>query len=100
MEEGLFFLDNRKPAVKRRMIHELGHFTDCINGFPRECDEFFEIFELEKSNFVDCMSTGDGHEISNTEEYFASVFCNIILNRQNCQEQVPRSYEFVSRYMH
>ena len=101
------FLDNRKSAVKRAMMHELGHFIDSVNQltsgngiFPREIDEFYEIFELEKYNFHDCFASGDGHEISNVVEYFASVFSNIILNRQNCQEQVPRSFEFVSRYMH
>ena len=94
------FLDNRKSAVRRSMIHELGHFVDCINDYPSTSVEFQLIFESEKNDFIDCTSIGDGHEISSSTEYFASVMCNIILNNQNCQWQIPRTYAFVVGYMH
>ena len=94
------FLDNRKYAVKRSMIHELGHFIDLVSGWPSGSYEFQLIFQAEKDKFIDCTSIGDGHEIASSAEYFASVCCNIILNNQDCQWQIPRTYAFVVGYMH
>ncbi len=93
------YLDNRSKVVNRATLHEIGHAVDAIAGWPSLSGEFAQIFEAEKYSFVDCTAVGDGHETSNVQEYFASVFQNAIINSGNCQRQAPRSYEFVMRYM-
>lgn len=64
-----------------------------------ETTEFNEIYQQEHNNFHDYSSVGDKHEILNLNEYFASVFANILFNTQQTQREVPRSYEYVSRYI-
>ena len=68
------YLDNRKSVIERALIHELGHFVDCINGWPSQSSEFQKIYKSEKSKFTDPRDVGDGHAKSNGYEYFAEVF--------------------------
>lgn len=97
--EHTIYLDNRKVCPSRALIHEIGHYIDYTNNWPSMTKEFADIFESEKRSFIDCTSVGDGHETSSVEEYFASVWQNALVNRERCRQQVPKSYEFVCRYM-
>ena len=92
-------LDNRSKVVKRATLHEIGHAVDQIHGWPSLSGEFAQIFEAEKYSFVDCTAVGDGHETSNIQEYFASVFQNAIINAGNTSKNAPQSYNFVMKYM-
>ena len=58
-------------------------------------DEFVEIFEEEKEFFTDCCSIGDGHEISDKYEYFASVYQNMILDYSDTKSEVPKTVEYI-----
>lgn len=94
------WIDNRDKAVKSAVIHEMGHALDFMCAFPSQTEEFTAIYNEECGNFCDCDATGDKHEISDTREYFASVFSNIIKNGAQTQATVPRSYEYVNRYIY
>lgn len=93
------YLDNRETIMDRTIIHELGHFVDYENGFVSYSDEFEAIFAEEKYAYRDPIGVGDGHHISNSTEYFASVFRDIIVLGKDSLGNIPKSYEFVSRYI-
>lgn len=93
------YLDNRTSVMARAMIHELGHFVDCINGWVSCTDEFQEIFEAEKHKYKDPTDVGDKHHTSNSTEYFAEVFSNIIMLGKSSLGDVPETYNFVSGYI-
>ena len=93
------YLDNRHNAIKRVVLHELGHFIDMIEGFPSQSGEFTDAFNEEKHKFKDADGVGDGHHTSNTREYFAEVFSEIIQRGKNGIGDIPKTYEFVSKYI-
>ena len=93
------FLAHSKASIRRAMTHEMGHAVDNISGMPSYSAEFSDIYLAEKDCFHDYSSCGDGSETVSSLEYFASVFDNIVNNPEQTQREVPRSYEFVSRYM-
>ena len=97
-EKTIYIRDNER-AIHRSAIHELGHALDYEFNWASETDEFNEIFEREKYNFNDCVSIGDGHEISNVNEYWASVYQNMILNYDATYEAVPETVEYIERYL-
>ena len=97
-EKTIYIKDNER-AIHRSVIHELGHALDYEFNWASETDEFNEIFEREKYNFNDCVSIGDGHEISNVNEYWASVYQNMILNYDATYEAVPETVEYIERYL-
>ncbi len=101
-DEKIIYIDKRKKDVNHALIHEIGHAIDIINDWPSLSDEFSEIFKTEKDDFNKCdtESIGDGHHTSSAVEYFASVFHQIFVNEEKCKEFVPRSYEFVSKYIY
>ncbi len=96
------YIDNRENAVTRSIIHEIGHAVDFTIGFPNwsgsYSEEFQGIYEAEAENFTDCTGHSE-YARTNTQEYFASVFQNIILDPSGTQASVPASFEYVSRYM-
>ena len=93
------YLDNREAIMDRTIVHELGHFIDWQNGFVSCSEEFEAIFAEERLAYKDVISAGDGHHISSSTEYFASVFRDIIVLGKDSLGNIPKSYEFVSRYI-
>ncbi len=97
--EKTIYIRNNERAIHRSAIHELGHALDYEFNWASETDEFNEIFEREKYNFNDCVSIGDGHEISDVNEYWASVYQNIVLNYDETYTDVPETVEYIERYL-
>ena len=97
-EKTIYIRDNER-AIHRSVIHELGHALDYEFNWASETDEFNEIFEREKYNFNDCVSIGDGHEISDVNEYWASVYQNMILNYDATYEDIPETVEYIESYL-
>lgn len=93
------YLENRHKAIQNALIHEVGHAIDAINGYPSANAEFINIFINESPYFKDSTSNGDGHESSNTTEYFASVFSEAVINKKNCEATAPSAYGYIQNYM-
>lgn len=86
-------------SIHRSAIHELGHALDYELDWASETDEFIKIFNREKYNFTDCVSIGDGHEISDVNEYWASVYQNMVLDYWETYEEVPETVEYIKRHL-
>ena len=81
------------------MFRNIVYCIDIYYEFPSRSEEFIEIFQEEKGKYKDVTDVGDNHHISNELEYFASVFSDIILRGKDSLGDIPRTYEFVMRYM-
>jgi hypothetical protein len=95
----VIYIADRSEVIRRATIHEFGHALAYQLGDVDETDEFYDIFYAERDNFHDCTSIGDGHEIMNTDEYFASVYQNMILNYDETYADVPRTVEYIERVL-
>lgn len=97
--EKTIYIRDDEWSIHRSAIHELGHALDYEFDWASETDEFEEIFEKEKYNFDDCVSIGDGHEISDVNEYWASVYQNMVLNYDDTYEDIPETVEYIESYL-
>lgn len=97
--EKTIYIRDDEWSIHRCAIHELGHALDYEFDWASETDEFEQIFEKEKYNFSDCVSIGDGHEISDVNEYWASVYQNMILNYDDTYEDIPETVEYIERHL-
>ena len=94
------YITNRSNKIRRATIHEFGHALAAELGDVDETEEFYEIFYDERDNFHDCTNTtGDGHNTVSTDEYFASVYQNMILNYDETYADVPRTVEYIERVL-
>jgi len=91
----VIYISAYEYAIRRSTIHEIGHAIAASLGWVEETEEFIEIFEAEKEQFTDCCSIGDGHEISDKYEYFASVYQNMILDYEATKAEVPRTVAYI-----
>ena len=99
-EAKTIYVDNRKSPVNRGTIsHEIGHFVDGVYNFPSLTNEFKELFQKEKNNFIYTGAVGDNHEKSNSMEYFASVFQDMITHNDRVKSQIPETYNFINHYI-
>lgn len=83
--------------VRRTTIHELGHAIDFECDWASDTYEFYDLYVSEHRNFVDITSVGDGHEYSNAEEYFASVYQNMVLDYYGTYAEVPGTCAYIER---
>ena len=93
--KNIIYISSNSNTIRRATIHEVGHAIAYELGWVEETDEFVEIFEEEKEFFTDCCSIGDGHEISDKYEYFASVYQNMILDYSDTKSEVPKTVEYI-----
>ena len=91
------YVNASKFNINDAMVHEFGHFIDSNCGFVSCTQEFTDIYNEEKNTFKYTNSCGDGHEFSNTVEYFASAFDEYIINPSGCQATAPKTYEYIQR---
>ena len=83
--------------IRRTTIHELGHAIDFECDWASDTYEFYDLYVSEHRNFVDITSVGDGHEYSNAEEYFASVYQNMVLDYYGTYAEVPGTCAYIER---
>lgn len=83
--------------IRRTTIHELGHAIDFECDWASDTYEFYDLYVSEHRNFVDITSVGDGHEYSNAEEYFASVYQNMVLDYYSTYAEVPGTCAYIER---
>jgi hypothetical protein len=80
-------------------LHELGHLIDNCKpyGYVSKTPTFLAIYNKEK----DYVYVELNHEnaISNSTEYFASMFCEYITRSALLKIVAPKTYEFMKRYI-
>ena len=86
--------------IRRVTLHEVGHAFAYQANEADLTNEFLKIYEEERYNFVDCTSIGDGHEFSDSQEYFASVFQNIYLNYDETVANVPKTVYYIENVIY
>lgn len=92
----IYVKDNR---IEVALLHEIGHVIDYESDRPSNSIEFQNIYDTEKYRFIDCTAVNDQHEISNTREYFASVYQNILINYETTKNNIPKTVQFIEQYM-
>lgn len=97
--EKTIYIKDDEWSIQRSAIHELGHALDYEFDWASETPEFYKIYDKEKYNFEDCVSIGDGHEISDVNEYWASVYQNMVLNYDATYEDIPETVEYIESYL-
>lgn len=80
------------------VAHEFGHYIDQANEWPGGSDEFIALWEEEKDGFTGYLSVGDGHYTQNSLEYFAQIFCQLIV-APDTASSAPKSFAFVERFL-
>ena len=96
-EDKIIYISSTEYAIKRSTIHEVGHALAYELGWAEVTIEFINLYEWEGFNFTDCRSIGDGHELDNIQEYFASVYQNMILDYEETKGEVPGTVEYIER---
>lgn len=94
--EKVIYIDDREKAVTS-VIHEFGHYIDCVSGFVTNSKEFGEIFLEECETFKTIHST-HSNNTSTPMEYFAEFYQEIILHPDSIKDSCPKTYEFILRY--
>lgn len=96
--DNVIYLDNRKSTVSRALIHEIGHAINYTCNAGVDSEEFIQIFEEEKNQFTDCTG-GSDYARSSVNEYFASVFANIILDYNSVSKNCPKSVAYINNFV-
>jgi hypothetical protein len=97
--EKTIYIRDDEWSIQRSAIHELGHALDYEFDWASETPEFYKIYDKEKYNFEDCVSIGDGHEIADVNEYWASVYQNMVLNYDDTYADIPETVEYIESYL-
>lgn len=93
------YIYNTRHSIYRAVIHEVGHVLAYELGNIDETDEFIRIYNDEKNNFTDFTKPWSTHCIVNEDEYFASVYHDMILDYDRTLEDVPLSVEYIEEYL-
>lgn len=62
------FIEQRDTAVDTAVVHEFGHYLDCINGYQSKTAEFADIFSSESNSFVQTFNVDFHYDVG---EFFA-----------------------------
>ena len=62
------FIEQRDAAVETAVVHEFGHYLDCINGYQSKTAEFADIFSSESNSFVQTFNVDFHYDVG---EFFA-----------------------------
>lgn len=92
--EKTIYLDNRNTIIELAMLHEIGHAVD-MNWYVLSYGEDFQTcYEKERDNFIDSTG-GTEYAKTNVQEYFASVFANMILDTNAVRNQCPETVAYI-----
>lgn len=86
------------------LLHEIGHMVDFCSGNISKTQEFMDIFEFEKRNFM--QSTIYNYEnkkisanIDSYLEYFATSFSEYMRYPEELLELCPRTFGFINSFV-
>ena len=95
-DQHVIYLSKDDLTAHYTFFHEAGHVLDGIHDWVSRSGEFNAIYQEEKDSYADAnYHQASGYATSSAQEYFASVFCDIMLNNQKNLESVPQTVEFI-----
>lgn len=94
-DQKTIYVANRESAIRRATVHEVGHALSYEYGRVDLSGDFVALYDLEKSQFHDLTSIGDGHEIESSTEYFASVYQNMVFDLEGTYDDIPYTVDFI-----
>lgn len=94
-DQKTIYVANRESAIRRATVHEVGHALSYEYGRADLSGDFVALYDLEKSQFHDLTSIGDGHEIESSAEYFASVYQNMVFDLEGTYDDIPCTVDFI-----
>ena len=95
-DEKIIYIEDRKNAVKLGTVHEIGHAIDEMLNTISYSQEFEELYNLEKNNFIEKNNINTDYARQNDSEYFAELFQQTILYPDSCKVNSPKSYEYMN----
>lgn len=76
------------------LLHEMGHFLECLKGHAAETDEFICIYSSEKGKYAGC----NKKYVTATEyEYFAESYRDYIEKPDVLKKERPETYEYIDK---
>ena len=87
------YVHGKKEDIRRALIHEFGHYLDYKCGISSLDLDFENIYAAEKYGFAEKRKTDD-HATSNSQEYFAEAFAQLILYPELLAEKCPDTYDY------
>jgi len=94
---GVFSVSNHRITVKNTdtsVYHELGHFVSFVAGQYCDTNEFKNIYNSEKNNYV---GNNKSYVTSSASEYFAESYRDYLLNNKSLKAKRPKTYSAISR---
>ncbi len=94
---GVFSVSNHRITVKNTdtsVYHELGHFVSFVAGQYCDTNEFKNIYNSEKNNYV---GNNKSYVISSASEYFAESYRDYLLNNKSLKAKRPKTYSAISK---
>lgn len=92
--EKKLYVHGSRNDIRRSMIHEFGHYWDYTCGIPSTDAKFNDIYLIEKETFYEKWKTDD-HATSNSQEYFAEAFAQLILYPNILKKNCPNTYKYL-----
>ena len=94
-QKHIYIADNTSK-IRRATLHEFGHALAWELDEADETDEFYDIYYAERNNFTDCTNPSTSYNISSTDEYFASVYQNMLLDYDGTYADVPQTVDYIN----
>ena len=92
--KNLIYFEDRQSAINISIAHEVGHAIDQTLGFVSNTEEFINIYNQEKDNFIEV--DGDGSQAKGSvSEYFAESIQQYIYHNDSLKKNSPQTYEFI-----
>ena len=87
------FIEQRDTAVETAVVHEFGHYLDCINGYQSNTAEFADIFNSESNSFVQTFNVDFHYDVG---EFFADgVYRYYDGEQETLTQACPRLAAFI-----
>ena len=97
---GITYLDKKviwlsHESDEKIIIHEFGHVISNYLGNAHNSKQFKELYDLYWSNYIEYeQDIIDIHSISCQSEFFASTFCDYILQPDYLKEHAKKLYDY------
>ena len=92
--KNLIYFEDRQSAINISVAHEVGHAIDQTLGFISSSEEFINIYNQEKNNFVEVGGSGSQARGSSLE-YFAESVQQYIYHGDSLKKNTPLTYQFI-----
>lgn len=88
------YIEDRQKAIRKSLIHEIGHYIDIRENYISDSDTFLDIYE-KHSKYSNIADKELYNNFSN-KEYFAASFQEYILRSTELKLRNKATYDFFS----